>query len=101
MRTTKQHTSWKRRSQQRNRIALLEQLEERCLLSAAPPSTVGLFSPALDEFQLRYSNSRGAANARFTFGAPSSGLVPVAGDFDGDRLETIGVFDPAQNFFRL
>src|SRR5262245_59386363 len=98
------HTLRRRQSRLKTlhkRRPLLERLEERHLLSAAPPSTVGLFGPALNDFQLRYSNARGSANARFAFGSPASGLVPVAGDFDGDRLDTVGVFDPGQNRFQL
>ena len=33
------------------------------------------------------------------FGAPN--LVPIAGDWDGDGLDTIGVFDPATNAYFL
>ena len=42
-------------------------------------------------FYLRNSNNEGPADNTFTFGAPS-GDRPLAGDWNGDAIDTVGVF---------
>src|SRR5262249_42826928 len=65
--------------------------------------TVGAFDPigqfglAPATWYLKNSNGPGAPDiAPFAYGA--AGWVPVAGDWDGDGIDTIGVFDPSGQF---
>ena len=55
--------------------------------------TVGLFIPGTKTFQLRNSNSNGGADVQFVYNVTSGGgfLKPVAGDWDGDGIDTIGL----------
>ncbi len=50
---------------------------------------------------LKYTNANGPADVAFTFGAPGSGAVPLAGDWDGDGDDTIAIYDPATGAFFL
>lgn len=60
--------------------------------ASAGLSTVGVFDPA-GFWYLRNSNSSGGADITpFDFGAGA--WTPVAGDWNGDGIDTIGVFDP-------
>ena len=43
----------------------------------------------------------GAADTVFTYGPSSSTLTPIVGDWDGDGVETIGLYDPASGAFFL
>ena len=54
--------------------------------------TVGVVAPNSGSWFLRNSNSPGAPDVVFGFGAP--GWTPVVGDWDGDGVDTIGSFDP-------
>ena len=55
--------------------------------------TIGLFIPGTKTFQLRNSNSSGAADLQFVYNVTSGGgfFKPVAGDWDGDGIDTIGL----------
>lgn len=55
--------------------------------------TIGLYIPSTKTYQLRNSNSNGAADLQFVFNVTSGGgyFRPVAGDWDGDGVDTIGV----------
>jgi hypothetical protein len=66
--------------------------------------TPGVFRPATGQWFLTNSknvnNSSPAADVPvFTFGA--AGDLPLAGDWDGDGIDTIGVFRPSINTFLL
>jgi hypothetical protein len=57
------------------------------------PSTVGVVDLS-SSWYLKNSNDSGAPDvAPFAYGAP--GWIPVAGDWDGDGVTTVGIFDPA------
>jgi CSLREA domain-containing protein len=63
-------------------------------LTAAPSScrtdTVGTFKDGV--FSLRNSNTVGAPDITVAFG--SSGDLPVTGDWNGDGIDTVGVYKP-------
>ncbi|MFN7210843.1 MAG: hypothetical protein ACK4P1_10705, partial [Aggregatilineales bacterium] len=52
-----------------------------------------------DTFYIRYANTTGYANLALALGA--SGDVPVAGDWNGDGVETIGYYRPSTGQFFL
>jgi ribosomal protein S6E (S10) len=64
--------------------------------AAGPVSTIGV---AKDDgggklgWHLRNTNTAGGANLHFTFGNPTTGF-PIAGDWNGDKKDTIGVARP-------
>lgn len=63
--------------------------------------TVGTFDPAVRTWHLRNSNTTGGASIpAFVFGPTTTATVdrypgryPVAGDWNGDGIDTIGIFD--------
>lgn len=59
---------------------------------------IGVFSPTATAFT-RNANSTGTADAAFAYGLP--GDIPITGDWDGDGVDTIGVFRPATAQFFL
>ncbi|HXU32865.1 MAG TPA: S8 family serine peptidase, partial [Thermoanaerobaculia bacterium] len=66
--------------------------------------TLGRFDPATSIFSLRNSNTSGAPEITFSFevaGALPANLVPIAGDWNGDGVDTVGLFDRAANKFHL
>jgi hypothetical protein len=52
-----------------------------------------------DTFYIRYANTTGFANLVLALGA--SGDIPVAGDWDGDGVETVGFYRPSTGQFFL
>ncbi len=67
-----------------------------------PLDTIGLYNPPGATFFLRNSNSSGVADiAPFNFGSTvPQRWMPIAGDWDGDGIDTIGVYEPsAASFF--
>jgi subtilisin family serine protease len=52
--------------------------------------TTGVFRPSNGAIYLKYSNSPGFADVVLTYGLP--GDKPIAGDWDGDGVSTIGVY---------
>jgi hypothetical protein len=63
--------------------------------------TVGVYEPASGTFFLRFANGGGAADAVFTFGPPNPRLRGIAGDWDGDGVTGVGVYDPDTGAFFL
>lgn len=61
--------------------------------------TIGVFTPATNQFQLRDSNSTGPANQVIGFG--QSGDQPITGDWTGTGLDRPGVFRPSTGQFIL
>lgn len=62
--------------------------------------SAGVWVAATSASFLRNSNTAGAADTGFGFGAGPSTLVPLMGDWDGDHADTAGLYDPATgNFF--
>jgi hypothetical protein len=48
-----------------------------------------VYDPATATFTL--ADDKGGATTPFTFGAKQ--LIPIAGDWDGDSIDAIGVYD--------
>jgi subtilisin-like proprotein convertase family protein len=63
------------------------------------PDTIGIFRPSATTFYLRNSNTTGFADSSLTFGA--STFFPIAGDWDGDGIDTPGVYNRANGTFYL
>lgn len=68
--------------------------------------TTGVYRPSNQTFYLRNSNSTGGANYTFAFGsgvngAGSAGDRPVVGDWNGDGIDTIGVYRPSNGAYYL
>lgn len=70
--------------------------------------TIGLFDPVTSTWYLRNSLSAGYADLTFAFGDPNlthgngdANWVPIVGDWDGNRTDTIGLFDPASCSWHL
>jgi ribosomal protein S16 len=74
-------------------------------------STVGLFNPYDSIFLLKNSNSAGHADTTFNYGWADSGVVNsngqwtgclcITGDWDGDGVDTIGLYNPKTSKFYL
>lgn len=69
--------------------------------------TVGVYDLRTATFTLLNLNAAGAPEIVFRYGQPVlpsddvAGVIAVAGDWDGDGVDTIGLFDLATNEFRL
>ncbi len=63
--------------------------------------TAGVYDPSTSTFLLRNSNTPGAADITFSYGAAGLGYVPLTGDWDGDGIDTPGVYNPATGAFFL
>lgn len=61
----------------------------------------GLYFSATGAFFLRNSNSSGAADLVFTFGAGGAGLVALTGDWNGDGVDSPGLYSPSSGAFFL
>ena len=60
---------------------------------------VGVFEPTTSSSFLRQSNTTGEAWAAFQYGV--AGSKAIAGDWDNDGNDGVGVFEPAKGLFRL
>ena len=69
--------------------------------SIQSPVSIGLLNRNTATFYLRNSNSAGAADITFRYGAPNSGWLPLAGDWDGDGIDTPGFYRPDTATFYL
>src|SRR6185369_2611115 len=67
----------------------------------ATSSTAGVYVPSTGTWFLRFANSGGNADLAFSFGPGGAGLVPLAGDWDGDGADTPGLYNPATGAFFL
>jgi hypothetical protein len=63
-----------------------------------PPDTVGVYQNGT--WSLRFSNSAGAADITATFGGASADL-PIVGDWNGDAIDTVGVYRNNEGRFIL
>ncbi len=65
--------------------------------------TVGVYVPSSGTFFLRNSNTSGPADLSFSFGAnqPRRFVVAVAGDWNGDGVDTVGLFRRDTDVWRL
>ena len=64
----------------------------------AHATTTGVFRPTDGHIFLKNSNSSGFADVDIVFGSP--GDKPVAGDWNGDGRDTIGIFRNGVFFLR-
>ena len=70
-------------------------------------TTLGLYNPATSTFYLRNSTSLqspsdlGYADVVFTFGQAGAGWIPIAGDWNGDGKDSIGLYNPTTSTFYL
>ena len=63
-------------------------------------TTIGLFTPTTGFFAMRNTNTPGAGNLFFGYGAGNPNWIPIVGDWDGNGTKTPGLYDPASgNFF--
>jgi hypothetical protein len=63
--------------------------------------TIGAFSPADLSFRLRNSNTTGPPDITIGPNFYQAGDIPLTGDFDGDGIDTSGIFRPANSVFLL
>lgn len=74
--------------------------------------SLGLYDLRSGHFQLRDRNAAGPVDLDFAFGRPQGpaqadgesfvyGVLPLAGDWDGDGRDSIGLFDTRENRFDL
>jgi len=70
-------------------------------LSHGGDDTVSLYDDAQGLFRIRNVNATGAVEDVFSLGPAGRGLLPLAGDWDGDGTSTTGLYDPATGRFRL
>ena len=69
--------------------------------------TIGLYDPTTSMFYLRNTTSlqgpgdMGYADVTFAYGAAGAGWLPIAGDWNGDGKDTIGLYNPATSVFYL
>ncbi len=63
--------------------------------------TTGVFTANNTGFHLADVNADGAGQNSFIYGPNLPGWLPVAGDWDGDGDDTVGVYDPFSTTFYL
>ncbi len=65
--------------------------------------SIGLYDPASGGFFLKNTNTYGGADLTFVFGPSnqSPAWIPIAGDWNGDGIDTIGLYDPSIGKFYL
>src|SRR6266446_899660 len=60
----------------------------------ASGKTVGVYKQGEAKFYLRASNATGNADISFAYGPTGQKLVPLAGDWDGNGNDSVGLYDP-------
>jgi capsular polysaccharide biosynthesis protein len=65
--------------------------------------TVGLYDPSASQFFLASDPVPKATDFAnmFNFGPPGAGWLPLSGDWDGDGVDSVGLYDPHKGFFYL
>ena len=63
--------------------------------------TIGGYDASTGFFFLRNSNTPGAADTFFGFGAGGAGVLPLIGDWDGNGTDTVGIYIQATGTFFL
>src|SRR6185295_17333572 len=66
-----------------------------------PVSTPALFDPATARFDFKDLDVAGPADRSLTFGATGGGVLPIAGDWNGDGTSSVGLYNQATHTFRL
>jgi hypothetical protein len=79
--------------------AILDSEQEPGLSPAG--DSVGLFVRSESTFHLKYWTGESWARRFLQYGAAGAGLLPFVGDFDGDGMDGVGVYDPAHGAFFL
>jgi hypothetical protein len=67
----------------------------------APTVTVGLYDPNTGKVAIKNANRRSVIGPGVRFGPAGSRALPMAGDWDGDGIDTIGVYDHVRRRFWL
>jgi hypothetical protein len=62
------------------------------------PDTTGVFRPTNGKIYLKSTNATGFADAQIVYGIP--GDLPVTGDWNGDGVDTIGVYRNGKFYLR-
>jgi hypothetical protein len=70
-------------------------------IGMAPGDGPGVYILATGAWFLRTTNAPGPASAVFTYGAGGAGIVPLAGDWDGNSTATAGLYDQSTGAFFL
>ena len=63
--------------------------------------TVGLYGPAKGTFMLTSSRHPNTVEKTFAFGPTKASMVAIAGDWNADRADEVGVYDPQASTFYL
>jgi hypothetical protein len=77
------------------------EVEDYLVMLGKGQRTPGVFDPAAATFYLRNSNNSGFADAAFGYGPGNSGWQPLAGDWNGDATDTIGLYAADTSTFYL
>ncbi|MEP7290088.1 MAG: SBBP repeat-containing protein [Chloroflexota bacterium] len=78
--------------------AFITKLDLIPLPNSSPKDTIGIFRPSTATFYLRNSNTTGVANIITAFGIATD--LPVVGDWNGDGIDTVGVYRAGQFLLR-
>jgi hypothetical protein len=70
-------------------------------LTVIGDDTIGGYDSTTSRFFLRDSNTTGFGTTDLLYGVPSTSLIPLCGDWDGNGTETIGLYDPTHSVFYL
>lgn len=60
---------------------------------------VGMWEPSARTFHMRNTPTAGVTDNKWPY--PEAGTVPLTGDWDGDGVDTIGMYDAATHVFHL
>ena len=64
-------------------------------------TTVGLYDPTSSMFTLQNTNESGFTDECFCYGVGGAGMLPIVGDWNGDGIQSIGLYDPSTSTFYL
>jgi hypothetical protein len=56
-------------------------------------ATPGLYDPVTGNFFLKNTNAGGTADETFSFGVGGSQIQPLVGDWNGDGIDTVGLYN--------
>ncbi len=69
------------------------------LPNAALVETIAMYRPSTHTFYIRFANASGPADITISWG--NSNTVGIAGDWNGDGFDTIGIYDVKARIFSL
>jgi DNA-binding beta-propeller fold protein YncE len=64
-------------------------------------ATIGVWRPSNQTFYLRNSNTQGVSDISATVNFATSSDLPVVGDWNGDGIDTPGIYRPSSSYFYL